>query len=270
MRSGSFTTNLGVIRYWVTDAPLAGKPWLVLLPGLTADHRLFARQIKYFTGRYNLFVWDAPAHYRSRPFELAFDLDDMARWLGEILDVEGIERSVLVGQSLGGYISQAFMDLFPGRAAGFVSIDSAPLQKRFYPDWELAALKRMDAITRYIPWSVLKPWGAWGTATTKYGRHLAYRFLETYGETEYRRLMVFGYGMLARAVEKDRAYRIDCPTLLICGQRDHAGDVKTYNRKWSRAIGCPVHWIRGAGHNSNTDRPGEINSLIEGFVGSLQ
>ena len=56
MRSGSFTTNLGVIRYWVTDAPLAGKPWLVLLPGLTADHRLFARQIKYFTGRYNLFV----------------------------------------------------------------------------------------------------------------------------------------------------------------------------------------------------------------------
>lgn len=46
MRSGSFTTNLGVIRYWVTDAPLAGKPWLVLLPGLTADHRLFARQIK--------------------------------------------------------------------------------------------------------------------------------------------------------------------------------------------------------------------------------
>ena len=35
---------------------------LVFLAGLTADHRLFDKQVAYFDGKYNIIVWDAPAH----------------------------------------------------------------------------------------------------------------------------------------------------------------------------------------------------------------
>ena len=37
----------------------------MFLPGLTADHRLFEKQIEYFEKRQNVFVWDAPSHALS-------------------------------------------------------------------------------------------------------------------------------------------------------------------------------------------------------------
>ena len=43
-------TENGRIVYWVSSC--ANKRTLVLLHGLTADHTLFARQIRYFFDRY--------------------------------------------------------------------------------------------------------------------------------------------------------------------------------------------------------------------------
>ena len=61
---------MGQIHYWTAEAP--GRPWLVFLPGLTADRRLFDKQTQALSPRFNCLVWDAPAHGASRPFTLAF------------------------------------------------------------------------------------------------------------------------------------------------------------------------------------------------------
>ena len=55
-----------------------GHNYSRFLPGLTADHRLFDKQIQYFKNRYNVIVWDAPAHASSWPFRFDFDLFDKA------------------------------------------------------------------------------------------------------------------------------------------------------------------------------------------------
>lgn len=56
------------------------------------------------------------------------------------------------------------------------------------------------------------------------------------------------------------------PPLFICGTKDAAGSVTRYNREWAQRTGLPLHWIEGAGHNSNTDAPDVVNALIEEFV----
>ena len=71
MNEKNYATEKGVIRYWVNDFK-AGVITLVFLPGLTADHRLFDKQIEFFEPRCNVLVWDAPGHAASRPFELSF------------------------------------------------------------------------------------------------------------------------------------------------------------------------------------------------------
>ncbi len=61
MNERTYTTPWGKIHYWVhLISPDAIT--LVFLPGLTADHRLFDKQIVYFEGKYNVLVWDAPGH----------------------------------------------------------------------------------------------------------------------------------------------------------------------------------------------------------------
>ena len=63
--------------------------------------------------------------------------------------------------------------------------------------------------------------------------------------------------------------RKDCPSLLICGTKDHAGSCIRYNRAWHQKTKIPLKWIEGAGHNSNTDKPEMINSLIEEFLSNI-
>ncbi len=266
-----YKTRCGNIHYWVSKEAEKSDYQLIFLPGLTADHRLFNKQIEYFEGKVPVFVWDAPGHAESWPFTFEFNLMDKARWLDEILIEEGFDRPVIVGQSMGGYVGQTYAQRFPDKLCGFISIDSAPLQKEYVTDIEIWLLKRMEPVYRYYPWKSLLKTGTNGVATSEYGRKLMHEIMMTYdGDKErYAKLSGHGFCMLAEAMEADLPYEIKCPALLICGEKDRAGSCIRYNRAWHKKTGIPIEWIKGAGHNSNTDNPELINQLIENFISKL-
>jgi len=166
-----FSTPNGVIHYWISTVP-GERTWLVFLPGLTADHRLFEKQIEEFEDEYNLLVWDAPGHGFSRHFDLNFSLADEAHWLHSIMTHEGIYKPVLIGQSMGGYVAQALMERYPDFPAGFIAIDSAPLKRKYMKKWEIFLLKNSKLIYNAYPWFLLKKHGAKGCSETEYGRQL--------------------------------------------------------------------------------------------------
>ncbi|MBO4899752.1 MAG: alpha/beta hydrolase [Lachnospiraceae bacterium] len=271
MLEKTYETPKGIIHYWVSESAQATTPQLVFLPGLTADHRLFAKQIEVFEGKYPIFVWDAPGHTSSWPFDLDFSLKDKAVWLDEILRTEGYDKPVIIGQSMGGYVGQMYAEVFPGKMAGFISIDSAPLQRQYVTGIEIWLLKRMGPVYLHYPWKSLLKTGCNGVATSEYGRALMHDMMMVYdGDQErYAALAGGGYRILAEAMDADLPYRIDCPALLICGEKDHAGSCIRYNKAWHKNTGIPIEWIPGAGHNSNTDAPDKINELIKDFVGKL-
>lgn len=268
MRERVFQTGLGEVHYW-TGGPEVDAPWLVFLPGLTADHRLFDRQVEEFEPRYHCMVWDAPAHGKSRPFRLEFSMDGMADYLHAILEREGAERPVLIGQSMGGYLSQVYMERYPGAVSGFISIDSCSLKRKYYTGIELSLLKHTEWMYLAFPWKLLVRVGVNGTATSEYGRELMRYFMESYEKREYCALADHGFRIVAQSVEADRPYDLHCPALLICGEKDGAGSAKRYNRAWTRQDGVPLVWVPGAGHNSNTDAPEFVNREIEKFVSAL-
>lgn len=258
----------GKIYYRIEGAQDSGKT-LVFLPGLTADHRLFAEQIHYFKSSYNTLVWDAPAHNLSRPWTLDFSLMDMARYLREILQTEGITRPILIGQSLGGYIAQSYMELYPDDVEAFISIDSAPLQRKYMSSLEIYMLKHTKPLFSCYSWNTLKNATIYACATTEKGKAIMRQMMSSYTRNEYIELSAYGYKILAEAVESDLAYKLNCPALLICGTKDRAGYVRRYNRIWGKSEKLPIHWIDGAGHNSNTDYPNQVNSIIESFLKSI-
>ena len=271
MLERTYTTPCGTIRYWVnTDAGQAG-PQLVFLPGLTADHRLFEKQLAYFEGRYPVLVWDAPGHAASWPFTFRFNLFDKAGWLDEILLREGFDSPVVIGQSMGGYVGQVYAQLFPEKLRGFVSIDSAPLQREYVTAAEIWLLKRMEPVYRYYPWKALLKTGTRGVAVSAYGRQLMHSIMMVYdGDQErYAKLSGHGFRMLADAMEADLPYEIKCPALLICGEKDHAGSCIRYNKAWHKKSGIPIEWIKEAGHNANTDAPETVNRLIEKLLSAI-
>ncbi len=268
----TYQTPCGTIHYRVSAEAETPAPQLVFLPGLTADHRLFEKQTACFEGKYPVFVWDAPGHAASRPFDMTFTLLDKARWLDEILRQEGFAEPVIIGQSMGGYVGQAYAQQFPEKLKGFISIDSAPLQREYMTAVEIWLLKRMEPVYRHYPWKSLLKTGTEGVASSEYGRALMHDMMMTYDGDQawYAKLAGHGYRMLAEAVETGLPYEIRCPALLICGEQDHAGSCIRYNKAWHKKSGIPIEWIKGAGHNSNTDEPELVNALIGEFIRKLQ
>ena len=271
MNHRTYETQSGTIHYWMNVVDTEAVS-LIFLPGLTADHRLFDKQIQYFEGKYNVFVWDAPGHAASWPFELNFSLMDKARWLYEILEKEQLKKPVIVGQSMGGYVGQMFAELYPGKMSAFISIDSAPLQRRYVTKAEIWMLKRMESTFMYYPWKSLVKAGTNGVSTTKYGRKLMYDMMMEYDgdQKRYARISSHGFKMLAEGYEKNLPYEIKCPALLICGTKDRTGACIRYSKAWHKHSGIPLEWIKGAGHNSNTDEPEIVNHLIENLISTTK
>lgn len=270
MTENIYKTSCGGIRYFVNIIDKQ-KTTLVFLPGLTADHRLFEKQIEYFEKKQNVFVWDALSHALSRPFTNNYSLSDMAGWLYEILSKEEIFNPIIIGQSMGGYLAQMYMELYPDKIKGFISIDSAPFQKSYMTAMEIWLLERAEPLYRIYPWNALLKAGPRGCSETIYGQNLMRKMMMFYDSDhkEYARLAGFGYRMLAEAIKADLPYHISCPALLICGENDKAGSAKSYNKKWHKREGLPLKWIKNAGHNSNTDQPDEVNRLIEKFISGV-
>ena len=91
-----YETKSGNIHYWINEIVSKSEYTLIFLPGLTADHRLFEKQLAYLEDKYRVFVWDAPGHAVSYPFQLDFDLFTEVKWLDEILEKEGIKNPVII------------------------------------------------------------------------------------------------------------------------------------------------------------------------------
>lgn len=116
----SFDTPFGSIHY--TDAGQGAA--VVLLHGYPLDGRIFGDVGAMLASKARVIVPDLPGFGQStlsRPFQT---MDELARSLLALVDGLGIERFLLAGLSMGGYVGQAAYRLAPARLSGLSLVDS--------------------------------------------------------------------------------------------------------------------------------------------------
>lgn len=262
MEKHVFDTPRGPVAYWTAGERQEDRPTLVFLHGLTADHTMFAHQVEHFAPMYPVLCWDAPGHGGSRPYE-GMSIAQSVTDLKGLLEEAGIERVVLIGQSLGGYFAQSFLDRYPDMVCGFVSIDSTPYGEGYYSASDRFILRQVEWMAYCYPLSAMKKAMAKQVCTTKEGQAQMFSMIEGYGKSELCHLMGIAY---AGFLEDNRNITIHCPVLLMMGEHDKTGKVPQYNRAWEKKQGIPLHIIPHAGHNANVDNPAAVNRLIQAFL----
>lgn len=263
MKEMHIKTDHGNVYYWISSIR-PDRPTLFFLHGLTADHTMFGFQAAYFKKTCNVISWDAPAHGRSRPYP-AFSYADAARALHRILQEAKISHVVLIGQSMGGFIAQSFLCRYPRMVRGFIAIDSCPFWEH-YPKSDLWWLRQIGWMSRLFPERLLRSSMARQNAVSDIGRRNMAKMLSQYPKDELCRLLKIGY---AGFLEDNRALEIPCPALLLVGEKDRTGKVRTYNRQWAARTGIPLITIPNAAHNANVDAPETVNRCIRDFIGGL-
>lgn len=257
------SSNHGTTYYWTNG--IESSVSLVFLPGLTADHRLFEPQTSFFKDEYKVLVWDCPCHGKSRPFD-EFSYAMVTDELDSILEEENIEKAVFIGQSLGGMISQYYIDKHPSKAAGYVSVDSVPFGD-YYSKSDMFWLNQLEWMCKLFPDKMLRSSMAKMCGKTEPARKLMIEMLSVYSKKELCHLMYVGE---AAFIPENKEVNLPCKGLLLLGDKDRVGKVTAYNREWTKRTGLPLIMIAGAAHNSNDDKPDEVNAAIKDFLKTIE
>ena len=252
----------GITYYWTNE--IDSDISLVFLPGLSADHRLFESQLKFFKDEFKVLVWDCPCHGKSRPYD-EFSYSNVSDELDSILENESVDNAVFIGQSLGGMIAQYYIDQHPFKAAGFISVDSVPFGD-YYSKSDMFWLSQLEWMCRLFPDKLLRYSMAKVCGSTEIAQKRMIEMLSSYNKKELCHLLYVGE---AAFIPENKKVDIPCKSILLLGDKDNVGKVTAYNNEWTKRTGFPLIIIQGAAHNANDDQPQKVNAIIRDFLETI-
>jgi len=234
-------------------------PAVLLSHGYSATRRMWNAQHAALGEQHRVISWSMRGHGETEspadPAQYSADLTvgDMRALLGHL----GVERAVIGGLSLGGYVSLAFYLAHPEMVRALVICDSGP------------GYRSADARA------------AWNQRAQERAAALEARGLEALGKSPEVResatlhrsaqgLAHAARGMLAQEGSRviDGLAGVAVPTLIIVGDQDQPF-LAPCEYMAKKIPGARLEVIRSAGHSSNLDQPEAFNRVLLDFLGGL-
>ncbi|MBX3000545.1 MAG: alpha/beta hydrolase [Caldilineaceae bacterium] len=217
-------------------------PPLVLIHGLSGSGRWWRQNVNFLAQEYHVYVIDLIGfgHGRRQRFVLARMAQIITRWM-EALE---IERAILIGHSMGGFISADLASNHPELVDRLVLVDAAALP-----------MGRTRAQT--------------AVALVRAIFEMPFNFLPIlFGDA-----MQAGPRTIWRAAHElltsdisARLNRIQSPTLVVWGQNDWLVPLQIGVRIYDRLDDARFVVLPRAGHNPMWDRPDAFNAVLDDFL----
>jgi pimeloyl-ACP methyl ester carboxylesterase len=243
---------------------------VVLLHGFPFNRTLWREQADALADSYRVVTPDLRGHGETTATSEPATMEEMARDVAALLDELKIERAVLGGLSMGGYVALAFYRLFPRRVRALILADT-----RAQADTEEAKRGREETAERALSE------GMTAIADAMLPKLLAHTtHMKEPAKVERVREMILTTkpvgaaaalrGMALRRDQTSLLANIFQPALIIVGSEDQItppADAETLRRE---IRGSRLHIIEGAGHVSNVERPQEFNAALTKFLRDIQ
>jgi pimeloyl-ACP methyl ester carboxylesterase len=240
-------------------------PVIIFLHGVGMDHRTFIKQREALRTRYRTLLFDLPGHGHSsiENYDKRYSLL-AAECLEELMDETGIDKAIIVGQSLGSFICQRFQLKNPGRVIATVHIGGAELVS-LAGSWAKAFIPVTMGMIYIMPEK---------SFFNAFGRHKA----ETIETQEYLIEATNKSGkQLISAITKDLLYEIiegisqpEYRHLMISYGESDMSFIRKNSLKWHKKMpGSVLVEIEGANHIANQDNPDQFNEAMLNFLESI-
>ena len=245
------------------DGP--GEP-LVLLHAFPLNGRMFEPQMKAFSEGRRVVAPDYPGFGRSTRTPAQPDIRYYAEGVLGLLDRLGLERVVLGGVSMGGYVALGCMRLFPERVSGLILADTRP-----DADSEETRENRKNMARR------VADEGVEVLIELQMRRLLARDTLEKNEEVvEEVRTMILesspGGVVAALGAMRERPdstpllEKIEVPTLVIGGEEDGISSPEVMEAMAEKIPDSRHVTLPRAGHLSNLEAPEGFNAALKEFL----
>ncbi|PIE79499.1 MAG: hypothetical protein CSA11_11890 [Chloroflexi bacterium] len=249
----------GKTYYWTAGD---GSDCVVFLHGATADHLLFKYQFDFFKSDFRVIAIDAPLHGESKPYT-NFSLGNASKELKNILDKEQVNKAHLVGQSMGGLISQIFVREYPERVNSIILVGSTPLFPQYYTKIDIFLLKITPWLLYLYPYNFLIKSIANQVSVTEEGKKYMFDTLKKHSIHE---LVRITRGVFSEFSNYLNNKLLEAPIFITHGDKDITGKVQAYCKRWSDEEKLPLTIIPNAAHNANMDNPDFFNKLLKDIL----
>ncbi len=244
----------GVSIYYEDNG--AGLP-VLLTHGYAATTHMWRSQIAALSGDYRLIPWDMRGHGQSDSpeDESRYSREHTIEDIRAILDELGLERAVIAGHSLGGYMSLAFQAKYPERAQALILQGCGPGYRNpeARREWNESRLARADRLESEglashdggVDFVVSEHRSAAGLARAARGML-----------TQHDSLVIDGLAAIA------------VPALLLVGEDDTP--FRNGIDYMERGIAnTEKHVFPGAGHAVNMEQPEAVTAAMRDFLAGL-
>jgi len=254
----------GLKLYYVDVGPRSG-PTVVLIHGFPLSSDMWASQIRALKGAYRVVAFDLRGQGRSDVGDGQFTLEFLVDDLIALLDKLKIERAILCGLSMGGYVSLRAIERHTNRVCALVLCDTkseadtnegkvsraasikaikkegvrafaASFLEGAFSETGLCNSTLVNTTSRII--SRNKPLGLCGTLLALAGRTDTTPFLP----------------------------KIQVPTLILVGEADKITPPELSRRMHTSIANSQLQFVTNAGHLSNMENPTEFNACLLSFL----
>ena len=198
-----------------------------------------------------------------------YSMDRYADDVVELLDALSIPRAVIVGHSMGGYVTFALWRRHPDRVSGLVLTDTRPRA-----DDEAGLAKRRDmmrAAREHGSGAVADAMidGMLGRSTRRRCPELVQDVHAMLASAPVEGVIGAIEAMMARPDSVATLPSIDVPTLIVVGEEDAITPVRDSEAMGAAIAGSRLEIIPGAGHMASLERPAAFNAVLGEFLDGL-
>lgn len=259
------TVNVNGFNLSYNDVGEGAIP-VVFLHGFPFDKTMWQAQLDYLQTMHRVIACDIRGFGKSKDEESHLSMDLFANDLILFIDKLGLEKVILCGLSMGGFITLNAIKRFPSRFEALILCDT-----------QCVADTHDVKVNRYKTIEDIKEYGV-----TNFNQGFIKKVFHEETLTnkpelvEQLRSVVFSnsqhiitQGMTALAERSETCSILDeitIPTLIICGREDAVTPLDESKFMNKHIKGSVLHVITNAGHVSNLEEPAKFNKLVRDFL----
>lgn len=238
---------------------------ITLIHGFPFNHEMWEPQIELLKKDNRVIAYDIRGHGKSEVGDGQYSLELFVDDLIGLLDHLGIEKTIVCGLSMGGYISLRAVERNPERIKAMVLCDTSSLA-----DSNEAKLKRMASI-KMIKNDGLHVFAEGFVKVIFSPKSLSAKI----SAIEIIKNMILSNSALGvcgtllalagRTDTTDSLSKITVPTLILVGENDTVTPPKLSQLMHEKISNSEFHVIRDAAHMSNLENTNEFNQYLLNF-----
>ncbi|MDB5232617.1 MAG: alpha/beta hydrolase [Chitinophagaceae bacterium] len=243
-----------------------GTP-VVLLHGFGEDSEIWNEQVKALQPFYRIILPDLPGSGHSPvPDKTQITIEDYADLINAILMREEIQDCIMLGHSMGGYITLAFAEKYPCKLKAFGLIHSSAFADN--AEKKEIRQKGIEHIEQYGSYSFLKTSipNLFSNKTKAVSPKLIEALIEKSHSFSKEALIQYYQAMIGRPDRTGVLKSSERPVLFILGPEDVAAPMKDMLQQVQLPNQSFVFIIEETGHMSMIEKPGELNIHLSEFI----